>query len=62
VQLARAGSVLMPRLAPLDPELLGHTMLSFAEMLGRLAVGNPESYSRRRLEEFASTAMALLGS
>jgi hypothetical protein len=37
-------------------------MLSFAEMLGRLAVSNPETYSRRRLEEFATTAMALLSS
>jgi AcrR family transcriptional regulator len=61
-QVARAGSLLMPGLVRLDPELLGHTMLSFAEMLGRLAVSNPETYSRRRLEEFATTAMALLSS
>jgi hypothetical protein len=61
-QLARAGSLLMPRLVRLDPELRGHTMLSFAEMLGRLAVSNPETYSRRRLEEFATTAMTLLSS
>ena len=33
--------------------LLGHTMLSFAEMLGRLAVNDPETYPRERLEEFA---------
>jgi hypothetical protein len=58
----RAGSLLMPRLVRLDPELLGHTMLSFAEMLGRPAVSNPETYSRRRLEEFVTTSTALLSS
>ena len=31
-------------------QLLGHTMLSFAEMLGRLAVNDPETYPRERLE------------
>jgi hypothetical protein len=34
-------------------------MLSFAEMLGRLAVNDPESYPRERLEEFAVAAMGL---
>jgi hypothetical protein len=41
--------------------LLGHTMLSFAEMLGRLAANDPDTYSRERLEEFANAAMAKLG-
>jgi AcrR family transcriptional regulator len=59
-QLAKAGAALQPRLATLDPALLGHTMLSFAEMLGRLAITDPESYPRERLEQFASDAMALL--
>ena len=36
-----------------------HTMLSFAEMLGRLAVNDPETYPRERLEEFAVAAMGL---
>ena len=36
-------------------------MLSFAEMLGRLAITDPETYPRERLEQFATDAMALLG-
>jgi AcrR family transcriptional regulator len=59
-QLAKAGAALQPTLATLDPALLGHTMLSFAEMLGRLAISDPASYPRERLEAFAATAMALL--
>jgi AcrR family transcriptional regulator len=58
--LAKAGSALQPRLAVLDPALLGHTMLSFAEMLGRLAVNDPDTYPRERLEDYAAAAMALL--
>jgi hypothetical protein len=60
-QLAKAGAALQPRLAKLDPGLLGHTMLSFAEMLGRLAVSDPTGYPRERLEKFATAAMTLLG-
>jgi hypothetical protein len=58
-QFAKAGIALDPRLADLDPVLLGHTMLSFAEMLGRLAVNDPETYPRERLEEFAAAAMGI---
>ena len=58
-QLAKAGITLDPRLADLDPVLLGHTMLSFAEMLGRLAINDPETYPRERLEEFAAAAMGI---
>ncbi|TQF73365.1 TetR/AcrR family transcriptional regulator [Rhodococcus spelaei] len=57
--LARAGIALEPNLAGLDPELLAHTMLSFAEMLGRLAVSDPVTYSSERLEAYAR---ALAGS
>ncbi len=57
--LAKAGIALDARLADLDPVLLGHTMLSFAEMLGRLAISDPETYPRERLVEFARAAMAL---
>lgn len=57
--LAKAGIALDPRLTHLDPLLLGHTMLSFAEMLGRLAVTEPARYSREYLEEYASTAMTM---
>jgi AcrR family transcriptional regulator len=58
-ELAKAGTALDQRLAGLDPVLLGHTMLSFAEMLGRLAVNDPETYPRERLEEFAAAAMGI---
>jgi AcrR family transcriptional regulator len=60
-QLAKAGIALQPRLEGLDPVLLGHTMMSFAEMLGRLAANDPDTYPRERLEEFANVAMAKLG-
>jgi AcrR family transcriptional regulator len=58
--LARAGTALMPRLAGVDPHLLAHTLLSFAEMLGRLAVRHPEAYPRERLENFVTTMTAVL--
>lgn len=58
--LAKAGIALDPRLAGLDPSLLGHTMLSFAEMLGRLAVNDPETYPRDRLESYASAVLTAL--
>lgn len=58
-ELVRAGSALDPRLADLDVGLLGHTMLSFAEMLGRLAVVDPDRYPRERLERYATEAMRL---
>ena len=57
--LAKAGAALDPRLAKLDPVLLGHTMLSFAEMLGRLAVNDPDRYPRERLERYATVAMTM---
>lgn len=60
-ELAKAGIALTPALTGLDPVLLGHTMLSFAEMLGRLAVNDPDTYPRERLEEYGRTAMSLLG-
>jgi AcrR family transcriptional regulator len=58
-QLAKAGIAIDPQLRALDPVLLGHTMLSFAEMLGRLAINDPETYPRERLEQFALAAMGL---
>jgi AcrR family transcriptional regulator len=57
--LAKGGIALEPRLARLDPALLAHTMLSFAEMLGRLAISDAETYPRERLEQFAMAAMGL---
>lgn len=59
-QLSRAAASLQPDLASLDPVLLSHTVLSFAEMLGRLAVGDPHTFPRERLEDFAAATMALL--
>ncbi|MFV8176144.1 TetR/AcrR family transcriptional regulator [Mycolicibacterium peregrinum] len=58
-QMAKAGIAVDPRLSALDPELLGHTLLSFAEMLGRLAVHDPASYPRERLERYAAAAMTM---
>jgi hypothetical protein len=58
-RLAKAAIAQDPRLADLDPLLLGHTMLSFAEMLGRLAVNDPETYPRERLKKFAVAAMGI---
>lgn len=59
-ELARAAAAFMPQLARLDPALLGHTMLSFAEMLGRLAVRDPQTYPRERLEEFVATVLSMV--
>jgi AcrR family transcriptional regulator len=59
--LAKAGIALESHLEGLDPALLGHTMLSFAEMLGRLAVSDPDTYPRERLEQYAAAALGLLG-
>ena len=39
---------------------LAHSMLGFAEMLGRLAVNDPDTYPRQRLEDYANAAMAVL--
>ncbi len=61
-QMAKAGIAVDPRLSALDPELLGHTLLSFAEMLGRLAVHDPDSYPRERLEQYAAAAMTMFAS
>lgn len=58
-ELARAAADLTPRLAPLDPDLLGHAMLSFAEMLGRLAARDADTFPRERLENFANTLISL---
>ena len=57
--LAKAGIALDQRLDGLDAALLGHTMLSFAEMLGRLAVNDAGRYPRERLESYAMAAMGL---
>ncbi|MDN5759064.1 MAG: TetR/AcrR family transcriptional regulator [Tomitella sp.] len=58
--LAHAARDLDPSLARLDPELLAHTMLSFAEMIGRLAVTDPQRYTSARLSEFAAALIAAI--
>ncbi|MFC7450849.1 TetR/AcrR family transcriptional regulator [Rhodococcus daqingensis] len=60
--LARAGIALEPGLAGLDPVLLAHTMLSFAEMLGRLAVGDPDTFTGERLVTYAGALAASITS
>lgn len=59
-ELAKAGIALEARLEGFDATLLGHTMLSFAEMLGRLAVNDPDVYPRERLESYAAAVMHAL--
>ncbi|TJZ77991.1 TetR/AcrR family transcriptional regulator [Rhodococcus oryzae] len=61
-ELARTGIALEPALAGLDPVLLAHTMLSFAEMLGRLAVSDPVTYSSERLVTYAGALAATITS
>ncbi|EME24157.1 TetR/AcrR family transcriptional regulator [Rhodococcus triatomae] len=60
VELAHAGVALEPALAGLDEELLAHTMLSVAEMLGRLAVGDPDTFTRERLATYASALAGMI--
>lgn len=59
--LAGAARLVQPRLGDLDAGLLAHTMVSFAEMLGRLALNDPQTYSRERLEQFVTAALSPLG-
>lgn len=58
-EMARAGISMMPALGSLDAALLAHTMLSFGEMLGRLAASHPETFPRERLENFATSLLSL---
>lgn len=58
--LAQAAADMLPALADLDPELLGHSMLSLAEMLGRLAARDPATYPRKRLESFTNALLSFL--
>ncbi len=58
--LIRMGSALDPRWATVDSNLLARSVLTVAEMLGRLAVGDPAEYPRERLEEFVRSIVGLL--
>lgn len=59
-ELARIGIALEPNLGGLDPTLLAHTMLSFAEMLGRLAVTDPETYTREHLSNYLTRLVGIV--
>ncbi|MFC9995613.1 TetR/AcrR family transcriptional regulator [Nocardia sp. NPDC127526] len=59
--LIRMGAALDPRWAAVDSALLADSLLTIAEMLGRLAISDPEGYPRDRLEEFVRSIVRLLG-
>ena len=46
----------------MDAELLANSVLAVAEMLGRLAVGEPENYPRERLQDYIRSVVTLLAS
>lgn len=58
--LVRIGIALDPRWEAMDSDLLARSLLTVAEMLGRLGVGDPEQYPRERLADFVHTAVRLL--
>jgi AcrR family transcriptional regulator len=58
--LVRVGMALDPRWAGMDSGLLTNSLLTVAEMLGRLAVSSPEEYPRERLEGFVPAIVQLL--
>ncbi|WP_460698728.1 TetR/AcrR family transcriptional regulator [Nocardia thraciensis] len=58
--LVRMGTALDSRWATVDSALLTNSLLSIAEMLGRLAVSEPDAYPRERLEDFVRSIVGLL--
>ncbi|BCK58049.1 TetR/AcrR family transcriptional regulator [Nocardia wallacei] len=58
--LVRMGATLDPRWADVDSALLVNALLTVAEMLGRLAVSEPDEYPRQRLEDFVRSIVGLL--
>ncbi|MFC9433197.1 TetR/AcrR family transcriptional regulator [Nocardia sp. NPDC057030] len=58
--LVRIGTALEPRWAGVDSALLTNSLLQVAEMLGRLAVSEPDEYPRERLEGFVHAIVGLL--
>ncbi|MBL1079884.1 TetR/AcrR family transcriptional regulator [Nocardia sp. 2] len=59
--LVRMGAALDPRWAAMDSGLVTNSLLTVAEMLGRLAVSEPAEYPKERLEAFVRSIVALLG-
>ncbi|NNH71212.1 TetR/AcrR family transcriptional regulator [Nocardia uniformis] len=58
--LVRMGSTLDPRWAAMDSGLLANSLLTIAEMLGRLAVSEPAEYPKERLEDFVRSIVQML--
>jgi hypothetical protein len=58
--LVRMGLALEPRWADVDSSLLANSLLTVAEMLGRLAVSDPVHYPRERLQGFPRTLVRLV--
>jgi len=58
--LVRVGIAMSPRWAAMDAALLANSTLTVAEMLGRLAVSEPEEYPRERLQAYVRSIMTLL--
>lgn len=57
--LVRIGIAIQPGWAGMDAALLANSVLTVAEMLGRLAVSHPEEYPRERLEAYVASVLAL---
>ncbi|MFF2088828.1 TetR/AcrR family transcriptional regulator [Nocardia sp. NPDC058176] len=58
--LVRVGIAMLPRWSAMDAALLANSTLTVAEMLGRLAVNEPEEYPRERLQDYVRSIVTLL--
>ncbi|MEV6279199.1 helix-turn-helix domain-containing protein [Nocardia sp. NPDC051832] len=58
--LVRMGLAIDERWAAMDSGLLTNSLLTIAEMLGRLAVSEPQAYPRERIEDFVQSIVHLL--
>lgn len=58
--LVRVGISLLPQWSEMDAGLLASSTLTLAEMLGRLAVSEPDEYPRERLEAYVRSIFTLL--
>ncbi|WP_278265016.1 TetR/AcrR family transcriptional regulator [Nocardia sp. AG03] len=58
--LVEVGIALSPRWSNMDAALLANATLTVAEMLGRLAVSEPQEYPRERLQDFVRSVVTLL--
>ncbi len=58
--LVRIGLAIDSRWASMDSALLTNSLLTIAEMLGRLAVSEPDTYPRERIEGFVQAIVQLL--